>query len=63
MLLDNNDIGKGMLHIVRALEQHNSLLALGLSITNMPKEVTDDLALAIGCNQSLNTFDLYGNSL
>ena len=63
LFLDNNDIGKGMLHIVRALQQLNSLQALGLSNTNMPKDVTDDLALAIECNQSLNTFDLDGNNL
>ena len=63
LFLDNNDIGKGMLHIVRALQQLNSLQALGLSNTNMPKEVTDDLALAIECNQSLNTLKLYGNNL
>ena len=63
LFLDNNDIGKGMLHIVKALQQLNSLQVLVVSNTNMPKEVTDDLALAIECNQSLNELGLYGNNL
>ena len=63
LFLDNNDIGKGMLHIVTALQQLNSLQALGLSNTNMPKDATDDLALAIECNQSLNTVQLNKNNL
>ena len=63
LLLDNNDIGKGILLIAKALQQLKSLQVLGLSYTNMPKESSDDLALAIECNQCLNTIKLHSNNL
>jgi len=63
LVLNNNNINKGLLHIIRALQQLNSLQMLDLGNTNMSKEVCDELALAIECNQCLNTVHLNGNNL
>ena len=62
-LLDRNNIGKGMLPVAKALQQLHSLQVLGLSYTNMPKEASDDLALAIECNKYLYSLRLDGNNL
>ena len=63
LLLHNNNIGKGMFHIAKALQQLNTVQILNLSNTNMPKETCHDLALAIKCNQCLHTFKLCNNNL
>ena len=63
LLLDNNDIGKGVLPITKALQQLNSLQVLGLSCTNMPQDASNDLALAIKCNKHLYSLNLDGNNL
>ena len=63
LLLDNNCIGKGMSHIAKALQRCSSLWVLGLANTNMPMEACNELALAIECNQCLNTLLLNGNNL
>ena len=63
LLLDNNDIGKGILHIAQALQQINSLQVLGLKNTNMPMEICGEMALAIKCNPQLIDLQLDGNSL
>ena len=56
--MDNdNNIGKGIIYIVRALQQLDSLEVLGLCNTDALKKAIDDVALAIECNQSLNTCD------
>ena len=65
-LFDRNDIGKGVLPIAKALQQLNSLQVLGLSYTNMPKEATDDPALAmvaIEGNKRLYSLRVDGNNL
>ena len=36
--LDNNNIDEGLLHVMKALKQHNSLQVLGLGNVNMPKK-------------------------
>ena len=41
----------------------SSLQALGLRCTNIPKEASSDLALAIKCNRSLHTLLVVGNNL
>ena len=63
LLLDNNDIGKGVLPITKALQQLNSLQVLGLRCTNMPQDASNDLALAIKCNKHLYSLNLSGNNL
>ena len=63
LYLDNNDIGKGLLDIAKALQQLNALQVLSLGNTNMPKKVSNELEVAIECNQNLNTLKLYGNNL
>ena len=63
LLLNNNNIGKGILHIAKALQQIICLQVLGLSNTEMPKEVCNELALAIERKQCLNTFQLDDNNL
>ena len=61
--LDNNNIGKGILDIIKALQQLNSLQVLGLGNTGMPQSITNEVALVIEHNQWLNTLHLYGNNL
>ena len=61
--LDDNNLGKGLLHIAKALQQLNSLKVLRVEHTNMPREVCNELAVAIECNQSLNTLQLCCNNL
>ena len=63
LVLSNNNIGKGSLHVAKALQKLNSLQVLGLSNNDMPKEVSNELALAIKCNQSLETLQINGNNL
>ena len=63
LYLDNNNIGKGLLHITKALQKLRLLQVLGLGHTNMPKEVSKELAVAIERNQSLSTLQLCGNNL
>ena len=61
--LDNNNIGKGILDIIKALQQLNSLQVLGLGNTGMPQSITNEVALVIEHNQWLDTLHLYGNNL
>ena len=61
--LNDNNIGKGMFQIAKALQQHSSLEILALGSTNMSREVCDDLALAIECNPCLNNLHLNDNNL
>ena len=63
LLLNNNDVGKGVVPITKALQQLNSLQVLGLGNTNMPKEACSDLALAIECNNDLCGLQVDGNNL
>ena len=61
--LDNNNIDEGLLHVIKALKQHNSLQILGLGNVNIPKKACDELALCITSNQYLNTVRLHSNNL
>ena len=61
--LSNNNLQEVAVHVVKGLQQLKSLQVLDLSHTNMPKESSDDLALAIECNQCLNTIMLHSNNL
>ena len=63
LFVDNNNIGKGMLPIVKTLQKLNSLQVLCLGNTKFPKEAANDLALVIECNQCLNTLQLNDNDL
>ena len=61
--LSNNNLQEVAVHVVKGLQQLKSLQVLYLSHTNIPKESSDDLALAIECNQCLNTIMLHSNNL
>ena len=63
LLLGNNNIEKGMMQIVKALQQITSLKVLDLRNNNMPKVVCYDLALAINSNDHLEKLSLRGNKL
>ena len=63
LVLNNNNIGKGVFSIAKALQKVDTLKVLDLGNTNMPKEASEELALAIECNQFLNTLKLQSNNL
>ena len=63
LVLNNNNICKGALHIAKALQQLNSLQTLCLSNTNLPKEACYELASAIKTNRSLRNLQLSDNHL
>ena len=58
LLLSNNNLGKGISHVARSLQGINSLRVLDLANTSMPKEVCNELALAVNYNQPLNIIQL-----
>ena len=63
LLLGDNNIEKGMMQIVKALQQITSLMVLDLGNNNIPKEVCNDLALAINSNKDLTALNLHENKL
>ena len=63
LLLGNNNIGKGMMQITKALQQITSLKVLDLGKTNIPKETCNGLALAIDSNRQLENISLQDNAL
>ena len=63
LYLGNNSIGKGMMHIVKSLQQITSLELLDLSNNNIPKEVCNEIAVAIEVNNKLKKLWLYHNKL
>ena len=63
LLLGNNNIEKGTMQIVKALQQITSLKVLDLANNNIPKEVCNDLAVAINSNNHLEKLILQGNKL
>ena len=63
LLLNNNDIGEGILPIAKALQHLKSLQVLDLSYTNMPTEASSDLASVIKFNNYLCTLKIGGNNL
>ena len=63
LLLGDNNIGKGVLYIAKALQNVKSLKMLGLQYNRFPAEVSQELGLAIQANQCLQVLLLSGNSL
>ena len=63
LLLGDNNIGKGMMQIVKALQKITSLKVLDLANNNIPKEVYNNLALAITSSNHLEKVLLQGNKL
>ena len=63
LVLNDNNIGKGIVHIAKALRELNSLQELNLGKTNIPKEACRELTSAIKCNRGLSNFQLYENNL
>ena len=63
LLLGNNNIGKGMMQIAKALQQITSLKVLDLGKSNIHKETCNELALAIDSNRHLENLSLQDNAL
>ena len=55
LLLSNNNLGKGVVYIIRSLQELNSLRVLNICNNNMPNEIYNELAYTLSCNQFLNT--------
>ena len=63
LLLGNNYIEKGIMQIVKALQQVTSLKMLDLANNNIPEEVCNELAIVINSNNHLEKLVLQGNKL
>ena len=63
LYLNNNNLGIGSVKIVKALQEITSLKCLGLGKNKVPYEVSDELAVAIEVNESLEKLWLQGNML
>ena len=61
--VSDNNLGKGMLIIYKALKQITSLRSIELENINISKEVSGKLALAIQSNTSLEQLWLHDNNL
>ena len=63
LYLSNNNLGEGMLVVIKTLQQLTSLKSIGLTNTNISKEASGELALAIQSNKDLQKLWLYNNNL
>ena len=63
LVLSDNNISVGILDIAKALQKISTLQVLDLGNTNVPKEISKELAAVIECNRNLNTVKLYNNDL
>ena len=61
--LSINSLDEGMLIVAKALQHISSLKSLDLGYSNISKEVSDELALAIAANEQLEEVRLYNNNL
>ena len=63
LLLNNNNLGEGMLVVMKALQQITSLRAVGFGNTNISKEASDEIPLVVKSNKHLEKLWLNNNNL
>ena len=61
--LSDNNLGEGMLVVIKALQQLTSLISIDFGNTNISKEASCALALVIKSNKHLEKLCLYNNNL
>ena len=63
LYLSGNNLGEGLLSVMKALQHIKSLKKLSLSNNNISKGVSDELALAIKVNKYLEEIELFASNL
>ena len=63
LLLNNNNISKGVLHISKVLHRLSTIKSIDLESNNLPLDISNELLLAIHSNQSLESLCLSCNRL